>query len=200
MNKIPFLFALGVVAALVVGGITGYVMYSKSTIDEDVKKYDFQVSSLENEIVQYEGENLEAAVSAKEALDTLKGSYIEWSDVIEKVLSTTPKNSTTRAPLVEYTSYSGSQNNQIGMNVRTVPGSKFPFADVAELIRAFTGSKYFTNPFVPSISTGYSDDGDLLLVFNFNVEFVSEIEVEKEVEKEEKDTDAAASSGPSPKN
>jgi hypothetical protein len=169
MNKVPFLFVLGVVGALILGGFTGYVYYSQGVAEQDLKKYDLQVANLENEVVQFEGENLGAAVSAKQALNVLKSDSIIWSEVIENILNATPKHTKTRIPLVEYVSYSGSQNNSVNINARTIPGSNTPFGDVAGLIRSFEKSSYFADPFVPSISTGVSDEGNLVLVFSFNV-------------------------------
>lgn len=155
--------------AVAMGGFTGYILLSQSSTSENLAQYDKQIASLQNEVVKYESNNMEAALSAKEALNTLQGDYIKWSDVIEKILSTTPKDPKTRVPLVEYVSYSGSQNSNISINVKTIPGSESPFTDVASLIRSFNSSKYFENAFVPSISTGFSDTDDMVLTFNFNV-------------------------------
>ena len=189
MNRLSFLFVLGVAVAVTIGGLTGYIHWSNSSLETDVKKYDLKVSNLENEVVQYEGEHLEAAVSAKEAINVLKDDFIMWSDVIEKILSTTPKDLKTKLPLVEYTSYSGSQNNKLSISVKTIAGSKKPYSDVAELIRAFSGSDYFANPFVPSISTGFSGEGGMTLIFNFGVDLVGENDGQVEEKSENKESE-----------
>lgn len=173
MNRLSFLFVIGLLSVLIVGGMFGYSYYGSSTSGDTLKKYDLQISSLENDLKQFKGESLKAALSAKATLDDVKKDNIRWSAVIEKVLLTTPKDPTTRAPVVEYMSYSASQNSDISISVRTVSGSAAPFSDVAKLIRAFSNSEYFRNPFVPSISTSTDKVGNMTLVFNFNVDFIN---------------------------
>lgn len=171
MNRLSFLFVIGLLAVLIVGGMFGYSYYGNSSSGDTLKKYDLQISSLENDLKQFKGDTLKAALSAKTTLDNVKKDNIKWSTVIEKVLLTTPKDPTTKAAVVEYTSYSASQNSDVSISVRTIPGSKTPFADVAQLIRAFSKSEYFENPFVPSISTSTDKEGNITLVFNFNVNY-----------------------------
>lgn len=171
MNRISFLFVIGLLSLLLVGGMFGYAYYGNTSSGDVIKKYDLQISSLENDLKQFKGDTLKAALSAKATLDNVKKDNIKWSSVIEKILLTTPKDPTTRAQVVEYTSYSASQNSDISISVRTIPGSKAPFGDVAQLIRAFSNSEYFENPFVPAISTSTDEIGNVMLVFNFNVNY-----------------------------
>lgn len=168
MNRLSLLFVIGVILTLAVGGLAGYTYLSGATSTDTIRGYDLQIESLKNDLAQYKGDKLNAALSAKQVLDDLKSGYVEWSTVIEKILATTPKDEKTKTPIVEYTSYSGAENSDISINVRTVPGSTLPFSDVAKLIRAFEDSDYFKNPFVPAISTSTDKDGNLVLVFNFN--------------------------------
>lgn len=182
MNRISFLFVLGVVVVLILGGIVGYAKFSEAGLNEDAKRYDLQIANLENDVVIYEGGNVEAALSAKEALDFLKGDSVKWSKVIEAILATTPKKADTKLPLVDYTSYSGSQGNRLSISMRTNPKSETPYYDVAELIKAFSESGKFKNAFVPAISPGFTAEGDVVLTFNFNVEYVGGQEQTPEVE------------------
>lgn len=172
MNRLSFLFVLGIIVAVLFGATTGYVYVSKERLAENVKKYDLKIASLESDVVQYEGENLEAALSAKEALDFLGGDMVKWSEVISEILDTTPKDPVTKLPVVDYTSYSGSQGNRLSISVRTKSGSVSPYYDVAELIRVFRENPAFKNVFVPAISPGFTEEGDVMLTFNFNVEYV----------------------------
>lgn len=169
MNRIPTLLVLGVLAVLITAGFTVYMYFGKDSLLSDAKKYDGQIAIVTDDLKKYQSESSEVASKAKEALDVVKTDYIKWSSVIESILSTTPKDPETKNPLVEYTSYSGAQGSKISINARTVAESKNPFADVAALIRAFNESSDFSNPFVPSISTAFADDGTMLLVFNFSV-------------------------------
>ncbi|MBT3704451.1 hypothetical protein HOG17_01570 [Candidatus Peregrinibacteria bacterium] len=172
MNRLSFLFVLGVIATLLAGGTYGYTYVSKERVDENMKKYDLKIASLESDIVQYEGGNIEAALSAKETLDFLGGDMVEWSDVISEILDVAPKNKITRKPVVDFTSYSGSQGNRLSISVRTNSGSLSPYYDVAELIRSFGENPKFKNVFVPAISPGFTEDGSVILTFNLNVEYV----------------------------
>jgi len=171
MNRIPFLFLTGVMAVLVVAGFTSYFYFAKDSYLGDVKKLDAQIAILEKESMKYGEQSLESALKAKEALSVIKGDYIKWSSVVEKVLSTTPKDRKTKNPLVEYTSYSGAQGSNVSISAQTIAGSSNPFEDVAKLIKAFDDSKDFSDAFVPSISTSFAEDGGMILVFNFNVKF-----------------------------
>jgi len=178
MNRLSFLFVLGVLATLLCGGVYGYTYVSKERVDENMKKYDLKIVNLESDIVQYEGGNIEAALSAKETIDFLKGDIVNWSDVISEILDTTPKNNITRLPVADFTSYSGSQGNRLSISVRTKGNSLSPYYDVAELIRAFGDNPKFKNVFVPAISPGFTEDGKVILTFNMNVEYVPEGEEE----------------------
>jgi len=171
MNRIPFLFLIGIVAISLVAGFTGYFYFTRDAYKADIKKFDSQIAILEKEASKYGEKSLESALKAKEALNVVKGDYIKWSEVVESVLSTTPKNKKTKVALVEYTSYSGAQGSSVSISAQTVAGSENPFADVAQLIKAFDGSANFSESFVPSISTSFADDGSMILVFNFNVKF-----------------------------
>lgn len=172
MNKISFLFIVGVLALAVVGGSVFYLQLSKSSFDNDVVQADSDLSKLTRQAEEYRAANVEKAVSAKKTLDIVKQGYIKWSEVIEKILATTPKNPDTKAPLVEYSSYSGAEGSKLNISAKTLEDRDDPFSDVANLIRAFSGSTYFKGPFVPSISTNVLDNGKMVLSFNFYVDFV----------------------------
>jgi|GEM_PF-2005311 hypothetical protein len=172
MNRFSFLFVLGLAVAVILGAVTGFLSYKSSTLDDDLKKLDIKASTLQSDVVSYEGANIEEALSAKEAVNHFEDGYVKWSEVIDQIISTTPKDEDTRIPLVDYISYSGSQGNKLTMNVRTDPSSDAPYFDVAKMIRSFSDSEYFRSPFVPSISPIVNDEGKLTLSFNFSVEYV----------------------------
>lgn len=171
MNRIPTLAVLGLLAILITAGFTAYMYFGQGSLVDEAKKYDAMVVTAEDDLKKFQSESSEVASKAKEALGVVKSDYIKWSSVIESILSTTPKDPETKVPLVEYTSYSGASGSKISINARTVAVSKNPFADVASLIRSFNESSDFSGPFVPSISTAFSEDGAMLLVFSFSVEY-----------------------------
>lgn len=170
MNRLSYLFVTGVVAVLVVGGLTGYTLVGQNSINDRLAQADGQIVKLKTEAAKYQISNVEQALAAKGILDNLKKDYVKWSSVVERILATVPKDSVTRAPIIEFSSYSGTSDDRLILSAKTLDGSKSPFSDVAELIRAFETSPYFKNPFIPSISTSTSDSG-LVLIFNFQVEF-----------------------------
>jgi len=173
MNKLSIPFIIGLVSAIVVGGLTGYTYFAKSSLEGDVKNAQANATKLEHEVLNYESKKIEEAVSAKQTVDALADSFVKWSQIVEKVLVTIPKESGSRDDLIEFTSYSGAQNNTLSLSARTVDGSKDPYGAVAELIRSFENSEYFETPFIPSISTSTGGDGDVVLVFNFQVDYVT---------------------------
>jgi len=171
MNRIPTLVVLGLLAVLITAGFTAYMYFGQGSLVDDAKKYDAKIATAEDDLKKFQSESSEVASKAKEALGVVKSDYIKWSSVIESILATTPKDPATKNPLVEYTSYSGAAGSKISINARTVALSKNPFADVASLIRSFNESSDFRDPFVPSISTAFTDDGSMLLVFSFSVDY-----------------------------
>lgn len=171
MNKISFLFIVGALALLVVGGSTLYLQVSKSSFDNDVVQADSELAKLTRQAEEYRAANVEKAVSAKKTLDVVKQGYVKWSGVIEKILATTPKDPETKAPLIEYSSYSGAEGSKINISAKTLEDRDEPFSDVANLIRAFSASSSFEGPFVPSISTSVLDNGKMVLSFNFYVDY-----------------------------
>lgn len=174
MNKLSYLFVLGVVSALIVGGLTGYTLMKQGSYEEEKSTLDAQIIKFKIEAAQYETNNVEQALSAKTMLDGIKADYVKWSEVVERILATAPKREDTRAPIIEFSSYSGSTDNRLSLSASTVAGSKAPFSDAAELIRAFEASSYFSDPFIPSISTSGTGD-DPMLVFNFQVNFNAKV-------------------------
>jgi hypothetical protein len=173
MNRLSFLFVLGVAVSVGLGAVSGFLYYKSSTLDGEMKKLDLRVSTLQSDVVSYEGANIEEALSAKEAVNYFAEDSVKWSEVIDQIISTTPKDEDSRIPLVDYISYSGSQGNKLTMSVRTDPSSDAPYFDVAKMIRSFSDSEYFGNPFVPSISPSMDDEGNLTLSFNFSVEYMA---------------------------
>ncbi len=185
MNRLSFLFVLGVAVTVVLGAVSGFLYYKSSTLDGEMKKLDLRVSTLQSDVVSYEGANIEEALSAKEAVNYFAEDSVKWSEVIDQIISTTPKDEDSRIPLVDYISYSGSQGNKLTMSVRTDPSSSAPYFDVAKMIRSFTDSEYFRSPFVPSISPSMDDDGNLTLSFNFSVEYMADAGAQAEASDEE---------------
>ncbi|MBT3864513.1 hypothetical protein HOE67_03735 [Candidatus Peregrinibacteria bacterium] len=174
MNKLSLLFILGLVVTFLVGGLTGYTLIKVSSAERNLQEMESELADLRSEIVKYESAYVEQALSAKNTLDLLAEDGVEWSDVVTKILATTPKDTETKAPKVEYSSFSGSKDNRLIVSAKTAEGSEDPFADAANLIRAYEGSPYFRDPFIPGISSSVSEEGIVVLGFSFNVEYVED--------------------------
>jgi len=164
MKRISFLLILGIFALLLVGGYTGYIFWQKGNVEKDLGRLEAQVNDLNEAKAQYEHKNLLEAIAAKEMVDSLDMDIIKWSEIITEIRKTLPKDSRDRS-IVEITSYSGSGDNQISMNVKTMPESDEPYMDVAGLIETFDDSEKFKENFVPSISSGLDEDGNEVLSF-----------------------------------
>ncbi|MBD3360532.1 hypothetical protein GF366_01890 [Candidatus Peregrinibacteria bacterium] len=170
MKRTSILLILGVLSLVLVGGYTGYLLWQNSVVDADMKRVEKILSDYESELLQYKDQAVMEAISAKRALSEIDMEMIEWSDVIKRVRQAVPKRQGDF--IVNVLSYSGSSSSEISMNVKTDPESEDPYFDVADLIEAFDENKYFTDSFVPSISTGTDDEGREVLTFLINANYI----------------------------
>lgn len=176
MKKLSTLLILGVIVVLLSGAYSGYAFWQKGAAEASLKVVSKEVTSLQNEVLQFENNKIEQAVNAKKTVEALSEEGILWSDVIKDVRKTIPENKD-RKPLVEVLSYAGSGNNAITLNVQTASESDNPYLDVAKVIQTFDESENFTENFVPSISSGRNTEGVEVLTFSLSTIYVAEPEV-----------------------
>lgn len=169
MRKTSLLLILGILAVVALGGYTGYLYWQKGVLTTDAKRVEKSLVQLQDEVVQYEGKNIDSAISAKQSISAIKAGIVQWSQVIRKIRSTIPKGD--EGPLVNVVSYSGASGSEISMNVKTVAGSENPYLDIAKLIQGFDLSENFTGSFVSSISSGTDDEGYEILSFVFTAAY-----------------------------
>ncbi|MFA6917474.1 MAG: hypothetical protein WC285_01380 [Candidatus Gracilibacteria bacterium] len=171
MRKTSNLLVVGILAVLLTASYTGYTFWQKSSAEIEVEKINYSLTEYKNKILKYEQDRVLQAVSAKQTLDNLKASNVEWSTVIRAIRNTLPK-AEDGSDIVDVLSYSGSSNNDLSLTLKTVSGSENPFIDVAKLIAAFDKSTNFTGTFVPSIAIGEDKGGGNVLNFSMSTKYL----------------------------
>ena len=88
--KLPllFIFSIIAVAALIAGAF--YLYLQKSAIQAEQTTLDSDISSLQSEIADLQGQKVQAAQAAQGWLDQIKSQEILWSGVITRVQSLIP--------------------------------------------------------------------------------------------------------------
>jgi len=171
MKRLSTLMILGVIVAVAFGGYNLYLSWQKSALSDQVLQADALLADYGKQVLQYENKQVLESINAKKTINELKSEgIVEWSSVIKKIRMTIPKVDGT--PIITVLSYSGSSNDEISMNVKTMENSENPYFDVADLIKAFNSSKYFTEAFVPSISNGVDEKGDQVLTFLISMRYL----------------------------
>lgn len=163
---------LGIVAVVAFGGYNLYLSWQASALKDQVLQADALLADYGKQVLQYENKQVLESINAKKTINELKNEgIIEWSSVIKKIRMTIPK--VEGVPIVTVLSYSGSSNDEISMNVKTTENAENPYFDVADLIKAFNSSEYFTEAFVPSISNGVDEKGNQVLTFLISMKYIS---------------------------
>lgn len=169
MKRLSFLLIIGVFVLLIAGAYGGYQFWQKSRVGESLAKVERTLADLQKKVAEYSEKHVVEAVAAKRLVNDLKQDNIQWSTAVQRIVSTLPADN--GEPTVQILSYSGSANNELSLNVKTVPGREQPYFDVADLIESFDKSQYFAGPFVPAISSGMDDKGREILTFLLNVNY-----------------------------
>ena len=172
MKKLSTLLLVGIIVVLATGFYAGYSFWQKSSAELQIEQLDKDLEMSKAKILKYENERILQAISAKQTLNNLKATRMEWSEVIKDVRNTLPKAGDW-AEIVEVLSYSGSTNREISMSLKTLAGSENPFLDVAKLIASFNKeNSNFKDPFVPSIGIGEDKEGSTILNFSLNTKYL----------------------------
>jgi len=169
----PLMLVLAVVSLAVVAAAAFYLGLQKTAIQDEQKRIDADMTSLQQEIDSLKSQNVEAAQLAGKFLESLKSQEILWSSVINRVNTLLPVDAQQK-PKINILSYSGSEEGKITLNTQTEPQQIEPFENVAEMVAVFNTSSYFKNAYVPAITRGETDDGKKFLSFVFNVTYHEE--------------------------
>lgn len=170
MKKTSSLLLVGILALILVLGYGAVVFFQNSAAESDLAQVTDELKDLEKTDLQYADQKVVEAINAKKTLEKIDTSSFRWSKVIRDIRKTLPKNDD--LPLVDIISYSGSVNNELSMNVKTISASDTPYFDVADFIKAFDTSGMFKDTFVPSISKGIDKEGREILTFLVSTRYV----------------------------
>ncbi|MDD3861534.1 MAG: hypothetical protein PHP74_01455 [Candidatus Gracilibacteria bacterium] len=171
MKKTSSVLLVGIMFLLLVGIYAGYKFWQKSAVQIEIEQLDKSLAERQKTVLKYENERVLQAISAKQTVDHLKSSRMEWSTVIKDVRNTLPKTDD-GSDIVNVSSYSGSTNGEISISLKTIAGSENPFLDVAKLIASFDRSSNFQNPFVGSIGIGEDKNGYTVLSFSLTAKYL----------------------------
>lgn len=119
-------------------------------------------------------DEISRALLAKSQLKTIEAVQLPWSKIIEKIENTIPKEKDTSKPTIELRSYTGSEEGQLAVSATTRPLTADPFGDTANLIRAMTAEPVFKNVFIPSITKSITPEGETVLSFSINFNYVKQ--------------------------
>ncbi|MFA5820622.1 MAG: hypothetical protein WC873_00685 [Candidatus Gracilibacteria bacterium] len=171
MKRFSGMTIFGIAVLILAATYGGYLYFQKSAAETDVARMNKIVTDYQNQVLQYQNNNIEQAINAKQTVDAISADTVEWSKIIKEVRRTVPKDAE-GGVLVDILSYSGSDNSAISLNMKTIPGSVTPYIDVAKVIQAFSTNPSFKDAFVPSISGGEDEDGKQVLTFMLSAEYV----------------------------
>lgn len=170
MKKISSLLILGLIAVVLSAAHAGYSYWQKGQISDEISRVQFDLDTYSQDDLKEKNAEVLASINAKRSLNVLELDLIRWSEVMKEVTRTLPKSRS--GLLVDVTSYSGGKDSTVNMNVKTQGVSSAPYFDVADLIESFDESDFFTNVFVPSISSGNNAEGDEVLSFTISTQYV----------------------------
>ena len=167
MKRTSLLLYLGIIIFLFVAGFSGYKYWQISVLDQDLKKLESDLSSVNAKILTYEHDQMKEAIEAKMTIDSLE--IIKWSKVIEDIVGVLPEKD-----LVKIISYSASSVDSLSMNIKTNQKEDEPYLNIADFIQFFDESEDFENNFVSSISSGTDDEGEEILSFSFSTSYIGD--------------------------
>lgn len=164
-RRSPLLLIFAVLALVAAIAAAFYLGLQKSAIQEEQKTITADISSLQTEITDLEGQNLEAAQLAQQWLAEISKGEILWSGVITRIKALMPVDPITQKQKIKILSYSGSESGKLLLNAETVEAQLAPYEYVSELLSVFNNNSYFEDAYIPSITQGETDQGLKLLSF-----------------------------------
>lgn len=186
----PMTIILAVIALVIVVGFAAYLNMQRSAFTDQSSRLDEDVRALKNQISVLEGQKVEAARLSQQYLAAIESEEIVWSKALTRIKSLVPFDAVNSSNKIIFSSYSGSKGGELSMNSVTRPTRLDPYEDVAELIKVFNDSSFFTNAYVPSISRGETDEGEKMATFVFNTTYREELPEEISISQPTTDTEA----------
>lgn len=166
------------IAFVVAGGFSVFFELQQSSLSTQLAALKAQQEALSSPALQAAAsatDAADAAVIVKSKLKAIQQQQLLWSKIVEKIENTIPKLKDSNDPIVNFRSYSGSEEGKISVSATTRSGSPDPFTDVALTIRAFAGDPGFKDVFAPSITKTLTPAGETILSFSINFEYIKQI-------------------------
>lgn len=151
--------AAGVVVLFVLL-LTGWSAYQRYSVQQSIKDVDSQISETNTALDEMRAKQVESIIVAAQTVDQVQARAITWSEVITQLLEITPVD-------IFYRSYSASNEGEMTVSVLATS-----YESAAQLISILDGEPTFSNPFVASLTQGFTDSGTGVVSFGvtFNVQ------------------------------
>lgn len=162
---------LAVVLSLLFLAYLVYLFVAQASVKKEAETYQQETMALQQQVDTLQSRKVGAMQKAKLVIDRIDAQRIYWSKVIRDAFLILPKDVKTGAARTEFLSYSGSNDGKLIMSAKTVAGSPNPYADVADVVSAFSKSSFFSNVFVPTISKNQNDQGQAVLTYVLNLTY-----------------------------
>jgi hypothetical protein len=172
--RAPLTFVFAIVAVILVVAGAFYLYFQKSAIQAEQVRLDSDIASLQNEVTALEDQKVQAAQTSQGWMDQIRKEEVLWSGVITRVKSLIPMDAATQTPKIVILSYSGSQGGSIVLNAKTAEAQSVPWEYAAELLSVFNSSSYFADAYIPSLTSGGTDQGKKALSFSMNLSYIPE--------------------------
>lgn len=172
--KISPFFFLSCLVLLVVGGLAVNYTFKTSSLETESQLLESKVAELTTKTQDLESKGVASALSASGLIAQIDQEYVQWSKVIQRIQNVVPKNSRNEHK-VSFLSYSGGRDGKLTLTTKTISGSQDPYQDTADLLRAFNGSEYFAEAFLPGINKVTLDNGSEVLSYVLQMNFKKEL-------------------------
>jgi len=170
-KKVPFLGIIAVLSVVVIVVLSVYVYIQRGIVSSDLDVLKTDIVSLNNDITVLNGQKLASTDVAQKYLKAIENNEVLWSQAFYHINSLIPFDASAQKPLFNISSYSGSDNGKITLNVRTNPTLNSAYEDAAKLIDIFKNSSYFSGVYAPSVTRGDVENGGSFtsFVLNFSI-------------------------------
>lgn len=172
-NKKPIFLIFAGVLVFGVALAFGYFFSQVNAAEAERAELTREITQAENQLENLRSSDSVLAQRAINSLDQIKEIEVEWSKVLDLLNRITPVDLIEKRPIIEFMSYSGSENGRLSFNVRTQASEnvKKLLDSVSKTIDIFNETPAFSNPFVPSVSKSVNNDDQTLLTFILTVDY-----------------------------
>jgi len=188
-NKKPILLIVAVVLLFGVGLAYGYYYSQINATEDERDNLKNQIAQAENQLDDLQASDAVLAQRAVNSLEIIESKEVQWSNVLDILNRITPVDLIEKQPLIEFISYSGSEDGRLSFNVKTQASEnvKKLLDAVSKTIVIFEETPDFSNPFVPSVSKSVNNLDQTLLTFVLTANYTpsATLDTQEETEEEE---------------